>query len=232
MKFADGKTATGTCIAVDQASDLAMLEIPSHAGMHFVRIGETPTPQGERVVQWGNPGGKGLRFQLGEYLSPLNGRPGFFHFSFKPVGGDSGGGVFRFTDGALMAVVSCRDPCACAGREQILALKATCWPRRAQPAPRPQPPQVQPPVPIPLPIPLPVPVPVPGRDGGPGLPGKDGQPGPPGPAGEPGKPGKDADAAALAAALERIAALERQLASQQQLLSGLNGSMRIRVQPK
>lgn len=232
----NGKQLTADHIGVDDRVDLAAVAIAERDAPKPAAIASTPTDAQGAVFQIGY-GDERLQQRSGRYVKPSDTGPGELEFSFIPVGGDSGSGIFRASDGALVAVVNKfksdvhqRPVCGVGvGRRDVQRFVEECclpWLRRE---------------------PLP-PAQGPCRDcqcdlAGllaklslmqqemgqlklqSGLPGPAGPQGTPGVPGTPGKDGRDADAAELLALRQRVEALES-------VLKNLSGSLRIQVQPK
>lgn len=232
----DGRKQQADYIGVDDRVDLAAVALPAKDAPKPAAIASTPTDAQGAVFQIGY-GHEQLQQRTGRYVKPSDTGPGELEFSFIPVGGDSGSGIFRASDGALVAVVNKfksdvhqRPVCGVGvGRRDVQRFVEECclpWLRR-EPVPQAQGPcrdcqcdlagvraqlsQVQ-------------------QELGqlklqPGAPGPAGPPGLPGTPGAPGKDGRDADAAELLALRQRVEALES-------VLKNLSGSLRIQVQPK
>lgn len=98
-------------IGLDAKTDLAAVIYAASPRTKTVALTSTATNPGEAVFQLGYPQGwnaqRGTPHQrTGVFQGHLP--SGQLKFSFLPIGGDSGGGIYRASDGALLAVVSMR----------------------------------------------------------------------------------------------------------------------------
>lgn len=212
----NGERYTGRLLGVSRTADLSAIEIPDPGQYHELAIAPE---QSATATMIGFGGSHQAQTKRGRHL-------GGVFYSFVPVSGDSGGGVFddsgRFMgvawgstgdSGAVVTLAELRNTLA-----SPVCLKF--WKRRQSPATQPLP---GPSSTEPAPIPAPAPIAVAGPVGPPGLPGPQGMPGPPGPAGPagasaaassgtpgpPGPPGPPGTSPDVSALLLRIAALER-----------------------
>lgn len=236
-----GEGTYGQWVASDPVADLALLSVP---------LTSLPVaPVSDATVLHGGTGvfliGRQFREVSGSIID-VTAQPGgerCMRLACVPISGDSGGGVFT-ANGQLVAVVSATDGrttgyAVSLGSVRTFLQKCCFLPQRpAQPQPWTPPPQ--------SPV-IPPPPPPDGRidnlvsiidslrrDIGelkarPAMPGPPGPPGPPGEPGPQGPAGRDADTAELRAELE---ALRGRVQQQEANWEQLNGSFRIRVQPK
>jgi trypsin-like peptidase len=208
----DGKAFNAVLIGSAPEADLAAVAIASDAPA-TARLSEASVVANTPVFQFGW-GGEKRQQRQGVYLRPGGVQAGELEFSFTPIPGDSGSGVYRVSDGALVAITNRykKTPTGIAqGGVGVCAddvatfLNKTClpWLRKQQaPSPTPQPKLVTEPGPA----------------------GPAGPPGPQGPQGAPGPAGK-CDPAELEAITQRLQKLEATIAN-------LNGTLRVRVEPK
>ena len=204
-----GKTPA-KLLGLDPYYDLAALHFTETTSCEFCPLsyGKGAMRWGDSLFQYGYPTGwraaGGPHNRTGTLGS--DGEAGHQRISSGLISGDSGGGVFRASDGLLVGVGiwgngkfvdvhRCQEIC-----------NRTCWPllHRLFPHRKPAQPPGGPPPEAPggpgTPVPPPSgPIPAP-----PGLAGPAGPPGPPGPPGKDGRDGKDADMTAIMAALAAI----------------------------
>ena len=150
--FPDGKVVFAAVFWLSRDKDLGAVIIPADANTPKASVATTPTQPGEACYGVGYSTGR----LLPRHGSLINGGPNVCEFSFGPMPGDSGGGVFRASDGALVAVISTRNQGSqgvtggATGRQAVNAFlgeKVCQWFPKYQPPARPQPPPigVQPP---------------------------------------------------------------------------------------
>ena len=215
-KFPGGQWGHCSVVATElnETHDLALLTISAQSTNlpRPVELADDATSTGEQVWQIGYPWHTQGRVHVrtGTLLdrSPSGGE--FFLYSFVPVSGDSGGGIFRQRDSKLIGVLSASigpnpqtmnsgDGTGLAGIQRFVRKQAclkTMFPRLwailhkqppgqprqpSGPATKPAPSTKMPSEPQPGPSPGPG---TPGTNGKDGLNGKDGSPGPQGPAGK------------------------------------------------
>ena len=240
------KTAPGELIGVSSRADLSALFIDTDDKTDWAPLStERATAVGEKVYQYGYPGGWTEKFphmRAGTYVTVKD--KTHLYFSFGPRPGDSGSGVFRH-DGVLIGVVStvenwgAGDRCGAVSTHEIgVFVNEVCLPFFKKRCPGSGGPYGRKPEPIPekppgrLPGPGPAPMPDdPGVSPTPSpIPGHGGIGGPPGPPGAPGRDGKDGkDAPDNRAEIE---ALRQQVKDLEAKFSGLSGSFRIRIEAK
>lgn len=97
-------------IGIDPRTDLAAVCYVASSQTQAVPLTDSETASGTAVFQLGYPAGHSKTGPPHYRSGTLQGREqdGQYRFSFLPVGGDSGGGIYRASDGALLAVVSKR----------------------------------------------------------------------------------------------------------------------------
>lgn len=217
IKTYDNRTFAANFILGDAQHDLAALVVPSGDVPTPSPLTRTPTQAGELIYQIGYGGNK-LQWKVARYAQNLG--DSAYRFSIDPIGGDSGSGVFRTSDGHLIAIVQKTNGIASGGPALAVLMQNACD-RHRPPQPKHDPPAPNPPsadlkVLINMVNELRVDIAniklkegPPGKDG---KDGKDGLPGAQGPAGPQGVPGKDADSILLKTMQDQIDVLRSEIA--------------------
>jgi len=253
----------GEFVGADAKHDLAAVAFRASAVTVASSRAGTATSYGADVYQYGYPGARSVTHGPNVRTGKLKSRAsdGMYSFSFAPESGDSGGGIFRASDGALLAVVS--RWCGSQGQrwgegngaaelKEFYANVCLPWWKRRNPRPSPTPvppPSVTPPiVPPALPSPTVDLAPVmeaivvlakevqalkdkPGIPGPPGPPGRDGLDGLSGKPGVDGKPGRDGLDADNRQIKLDVEALRADVARLQGVINNFSGSIRVQVAP-
>jgi len=107
VPFPDGQRLQASYLGSDSQADLAAVAIQAGASTPMTSVAASPIARGEQVYQVGYPHGHGPVPRAGQALG-IVGRAGsatVLGLSFPVQQGDSGSGVFRSADGALVGVL-------------------------------------------------------------------------------------------------------------------------------